>query len=272
MAIYDELDQLCEDIKKQIEEKNTNNIDKIVKRSKMLVKKAIPDSKDYIAEINSMTFYPMIYTDKTSKSDYVEWAVIGYSSLLSTIETVIEDYEIELNQQQGEQNEASKVDEIESTDIGKKVFIVHGQDENLKMEVANFLYKCGLDPVILHEQPNSGKVIIEKLEEYSRSSGYAVVLLSPDDLGKSASTSDEEGYKYRARQNVILELGLFIGNLGRSRVASIYKKPNDKDFEFPSDIFGVTYIPYEGTQWKSDLVKELLEAGYKDIDIIKAIS
>ena len=219
-----------------------------------------------------MTFYPMIYTDSTSKSDYVEWAIIGYSSLLSTIETVIEDYEIEFNEQQGKQNEASKAEETKSNDVGKKVFIVHGQDEQLKTDVANFLYKCGLEPVILHEQPNGGKVIIEKLEEYSRSSGYAVVLLSPDDFGKSVNTSGEDGYKYRARQNVILELGLFIGNLGRSRVASIYKKPNDREFEFPSDIFGVTYIPYEGTQWKSDLVKELLEAGYRDINIIKAIS
>ncbi|MEL7433910.1 MAG: TIR domain-containing protein, partial [Chloroflexota bacterium] len=72
--------------------------------------------------------------------------------------------------------------------------------------------------------------------------------------------------KTRARQNVILELGFFIGRLGRERVFVLHKR--DDNFELPSDIFGVLYTPYDGDAggWQFQLVKELKNVGY-DIDM-----
>lgn len=137
----------------------------------------------------------------------------------------------------------------------RKIFIVHGHDTELTNESARFLEKLKLQPIILHEQPNQGQTVIEKFEEYSNV-GFAVVLLTPDDVG--AKQIDVDNLQARARQNVILELGYFLGKLGRKNVASIYKE----GVEIPSDYQGVLFIPYdmEG-MWKLNLTKELKNAG-----------
>ena len=130
----------------------------------------------------------------------------------------------------------------------------------MKQTVARFLEKLGLDVVILHEQPNEGKTIIEKLETHSSdvAIGYAVVLLTPDDVGKLAS--DEGVTSPRARQNVILELGYFIGKLGRARVCALHSG----GVETPSDYHGVIYIPLdEAGGWKLKLATELEAADFK---------
>ncbi len=90
----------------------------------------------------------------------------------------------------------------------KKVFIVHGDDDSSKNELSSFLFRLGLKPMILHEQPNAGKTVIEKFEQYSSDVGYAFVLLIPDDIGGK----DKENLSPRAKQNVILELGYFMEN------------------------------------------------------------
>jgi len=141
--------------------------------------------------------------------------------------------------------------------FGDEVFIVHGHDNEIKQSVARFVESIGPKVVILHEQPNAGRTIIEKFEEYANV-GFAVVLLSPDDVGASKENTDL--LKPRARQNVILELGIFIGKLGRKRVCVIYKG----DVEIPSDISGVIYVEYDNKEgWKNKLAKELNEAGIK---------
>ena len=114
----------------------------------------------------------------------------------------------------------------------KKVFLVHGHDISAKESVARFLEKLQLTPVILHEQANEGRTIIEKFEAYA-DVGYAVVLLTPDDVG--ATSSSPEKLAGRARQNVILELGYFTGKLGRRRVCGLFKP----GVEVPSDFHGV---------------------------------
>jgi predicted nucleotide-binding protein len=108
----------------------------------------------------------------------------------------------------------------------KKVFIVHGHDNEVKERTARFLENIGLQPIILHEQPSSGRTIIEKFETYSGDIVFAVVLLTPDDIGGVANKPDACGP--RARQNVILELGYFIGRLGRSRVCALHNSPLTK--------------------------------------------
>jgi predicted nucleotide-binding protein len=138
----------------------------------------------------------------------------------------------------------------------KRVFVVHGHDTETKESVARFIERLGLEPIILHEQPNSGRTIIEKFEVYS-DVGFAVVLLTPDDVGAPASNPAD--LKGRARQNVILELGYFNGKLSRRRVCALYKP----GVEIPSDYQGVIYVELDTAgAWRTKLAQELVEAGF----------
>lgn len=138
------------------------------------------------------------------------------------------------------------------------VFIVHGRDDSTKEKVAKFLKELGLKPIILHEQPNKGRTIIEKLEHYSSKSDFAVVLLTPDDFG--GLKSEPEKQLRRARQNVVFEMGLFFGKLSRGRVCALLHP----DVERPSDIEGIVYLTLDETEeWKSGLVRELMDSGLK---------
>lgn len=137
----------------------------------------------------------------------------------------------------------------------RKVFVVHGHDSEAKEASARFLARLGLSPIILHEQPNSGRTLIEKFETYSDDVAFAVVLLTPDDVG--ASRAAAASVRPRARQNVVLELGYFMGRLGRSRVCALHKQ----DVELPSDYQGVVYIEMDAAgAWKPKLAQELIEA------------
>ena len=137
-----------------------------------------------------------------------------------------------------------------------KVFIVHGRDDGLKEQVARQISeKFGLRPVILHERPNKGRSLITKFQEEADGIGFAIVLMSPDDEGGLAGA---DSFSKRARQNVVFELGFFIGKLGPSRVAALVKG----DVERPSDFDGVVYISYDQEDWKVKLGQELKEAGY----------
>jgi predicted nucleotide-binding protein len=137
----------------------------------------------------------------------------------------------------------------------RNVFVVHGRDNAAKETVARFLERLGLRAIILHEQPNKGATLIEKFEANS-DVGFAVVLLTPDDIGGVAT--EPAKMAARARQNVVLELGYFIGKLGRQRVCALYME----GVEIPSDFQGVVYVPYdEGEGWRLKLATELRAAG-----------
>lgn len=137
----------------------------------------------------------------------------------------------------------------------RKVFVVHGHDEFAREAVARFLEKLGFEAIILHEQVNQGRTIIEKIEAHGEV-GFAVVLLTPDDFGGERNGET----KPRARQNVILELGYFIARLGRSRVCALKRG----DIEIPSDFGGVVYETFDTSGgWKSALGKELSAAGFE---------
>jgi predicted nucleotide-binding protein len=143
-----------------------------------------------------------------------------------------------------------------------KVFVVHGHDEAAREATARFLTKLGLEPIILHEQASRGRTVVEKLE-HNGAVGFAVVLLTPDDIG--GKSADE--LQPRARQNVILELGYFLARLGRQNVCALYRG----DVEIPSDYMGVIYVPYDdGGGWRLRLAKELKDAGFP-IDMNDAI-
>jgi predicted nucleotide-binding protein len=99
----------------------------------------------------------------------------------------------------------------------REVFLVHGHDEATREKVARFLERLHLEPIILHEQPNRGRTVIEKFEDHSKVC-YAIVLLTPDDVGGPWKSNDRLP---RARQNVILEHGYFVGLLGRRHVCAL---------------------------------------------------
>ncbi len=137
----------------------------------------------------------------------------------------------------------------------RKVFIVHGHDNEAKETAARFIERLGLQPVILHEQANAGRTIIEKFETYSGDIAFAVVLLTPDDVG--SIFSDASNLKPRARQNVIMELGYFMGRLGRLSVCALYKG----GVELPSDYQGVLYTEMDSAGvWKSKIAQEFVQA------------
>lgn len=133
---------------------------------------------------------------------------------------------------------------------------MHGHDETIKQTVARMFERAGLEVIILHEQPDGGRTIIEKFERYS-DVAYAVVLYTPCDMGRAQGESFENE-KPRARQNVIFEHGFFIGQLGRDRVCALKKG----DVETPGDIDGVIYISIdEAGAWKNKLGQNLKHAG-----------
>jgi predicted nucleotide-binding protein len=116
----------------------------------------------------------------------------------------------------------------------RKVFVVHGHDVEAKETVARFLEKLELEPIILHEQPSQGRTVIEKFETSSSDVAFAVVLLTPDDLGCAANVSPE--YRARARQNKFVPVGL--GPLALDSAAvSVLAEPA-RDYHPPMTLSG----------------------------------
>ena len=136
------------------------------------------------------------------------------------------------------------------------MFIVHGHDNEAKVTVARFVENLGIKATILDEQASKGQTIITKFEDNADEAGFAIVLLTPDDVG--ASNNQRNNLKPRARQNVVLELGYFMAKLGRERVCPLLKDEVEK----PSDIDGLVYVPMNNpNEWQLQLAKEMKQAG-----------
>jgi len=166
--------------------------------------------------------------------------------------------------------------------LSKNMFIVHGHNDKPKLELARILEKLGFNTIILSEQPDKGRTIIEKLEQETLDIGYTFVILTPDDMGFQGLIQElSKQYpivsefvknrpvissllKPRARQNVILELGYFVGKIGRNRVCCLYTG----DIELPSDIHGVIFKKFNESveECYKGIVEELKAIGY-DIKI-----
>ncbi|GEN54929.1 TIR domain-containing protein [Halobacillus faecis] len=209
----------------------------------------------------------------------IDWIKIGYGGILWNIrETDIIDFNeglkslvrqgnisfvdqnrfrVNFTEKINKQEDNQMNNQVDSKSDKTKVFIVHGRDNLAKIEVARFIEKLGLTPIILHEQESKGKTIIEKIEEYSNV-GFGVVLYTPCDIG--GKKDDKDNLQPRARQNVVFEHGLLMGKIGRENVAALVKE----SIETPNDISGVVYITmdqYNG--WQLLLVKELSNSGYE---------
>ncbi|MEE4199133.1 nucleotide-binding protein [Erythrobacter sp.] len=146
--------------------------------------------------------------------------------------------------------------------MSRRVFVVHGHDEGARETVARYLEKLNFEPIILHEQANMGRTIIEKVEAHGDVS-FAVVLMTPDDEGGVLG----ERPKPRPRQNVLLELGYFIGRLGRQNVCALKRGV----MELPSDFAGVVWEEMdEMGAWKLALARELAAVGH-NVDLNLAV-
>ncbi len=165
-----------------------------------------------------------------------------------------------------EQQTNSKVNasssDTKQSGVSRKVFIVHGHDEGARETVARFLTQLEFEPIILHEQANQGKTVIEKVETYG-DVPFAVVLLTPDDIGcKKGGTPNP-----RARQNVLLELGYFVGRLGRNHVCALMRD----EIEMPSDFTSIVYENFDSSgAWKLALGRELKAVGF-EVDLNNAL-
>ena len=147
-----------------------------------------------------------------------------------------------------------------------KVFIVYGHDTKARDELELLLLRMNIKPVILSNLAPEGKTIIEALMANTNVK-YAVALLTPDDEGHRKDQPTEK--KHRARQNVVLELGMFLSALGREKVAILHKG----DLELPSDIDGLIWIPFTASvqDAKNKLAASLQKAGfYIDIESLSA--
>ncbi len=178
-------------------------------------------------------------------------------SMVQEIEEYWTDDMISAPSSVAEQNESGQV-----KPATRDVFIVHGHDDGFRQTVARVLHQLELNPIILHEKANEGKTIMEKFDAYGNVS-YAVALFTPDDVGESVTkVKTLEDLKPRARQNVVFELGYFIGRRGRSNACALVKG----QLELPSDYSGVIYIPVDDAgAWRYTLVRELRAAGF-DVD------
>ncbi len=197
-------------------------------------------------EVKKFRETPFTLTVYGLDTDEREFADACCNDLIST-KLIFQDYLKEL-----EENEVKEMPSITLPREFGKVFIVHGHNAEMKEAVARLIERQGIEAIILNEQANKGKTIIEKIEDYSDVAG-AICLFSPDDEGKALR--DKE-VKKRARQNVVFEAGYFMGLLGRENVIMIASK----EVEIPSDLSGVLYTDIEN--WKFSLLQEMKAMGY----------
>lgn len=242
---------------------DTPSFEKWRRNAEVAVAKTFGGESGNVAEFKKIRFLPIVFTSGSLDSDIQAAYVRGLESATSVLESMLE--EIEEYWEEDKQSSEVADSRVETLPGANKVFVIHGHDESVRETVARFLEKVRLEPVILHEQPNMGRTIIEKFEDYADVK-FAVVLLTPDDVG--ALETCRADLRPRARQNVVFEFGYFIGKLGRGRVCALVKG----DIERPSDSDGVLYVPLdENDGWKMRLLRELKAAGF-ELDANQALS
>ncbi len=239
------------DLKKQ--QHGSSEFKKWRRNTEVAIANTFGETSRHVKDFTKINYYMTTITSSTPDSAYQRAYVNGLESAASVLLSMIEEVE------EYWENDGKKIGTTPSQPLIKKtddVFIIHGRDDGTKETVARFITTLGLNPIILHEQSNQGRTIIEKFEQHAEV-GYAIALLTADDLGSLKGQMKD--LKPRARQNVIFEFGYFMGRLGRNRVCALTKG----NVEIPSDYAGVVYIPLdESGAWKMNLVRELKAAGF----------
>lgn len=228
----------------------SGELEACIREIKTFIEKCMDNNKRVLDEINAIDYFPDMSVSGGSDFELRSCWESGKQTFISVLQSIKKEIALYV------QDEI--VSQKRNVTASRKVFIVHGHDGTMKLAVEKTLSQLGLTPIILHEQSNKGKTIIEKFEHYSADIGFAIVLLSPDD---TVIVDGEE--KARARQNVIFELGYFIAKLGRHNVVALYNN-KDREIELPNDISGVIYEPYDNPDgaWRFNVVQELRASGY----------
>ena len=239
---------------------------KWIRDTEIAITNTFGDTTRHIEDFKRIRYVPAISLSGTPSHVFHQAYVARLGNASSILRSMID--EIEEYWEDGEEAATtSDIPQVNEPTDEKKVFIVHGRDQGTLNIVARFLGDLELESVILQEQPNQGLTIIQKFENYAQV-GFAVVLFTPDDIGAVRSNSDTP--QFRARQNVIFELGYLIRHLGRDRVSVLYKG-DEGDIEIPSDYSGVLYIPLDDAEgWKMKLIREMTSAGL-EIDANRAL-
>lgn len=227
--------------------------------------KAFGSDSPNVVSVMDVGKYAYMFDDGVSEAQWEQQRFDDMTTRLEIIEGLIELLNAHADLTETRASTISPENSINSPNISNRVFLVHGHNELAIQETARFLEKFDLDVIILREQSNSGRTIIEKFIDFS-DVGFSVVLLTGDDLGGAQKTPYDK-QKPRARQNVILELGFFLGKLGRKRVCALYQE----GVEIPSDYDGVIFVPLDKNgAWHLSLARELKAAGLS-IDLNKAL-
>jgi energy-coupling factor transporter ATP-binding protein EcfA2 len=218
---------------------------------------------EQLKAFSAVQYGPIMFTSDTPDSVFERAFMEGVKSAQAIIRSAVREFEDYELQSPGGGLQSGEMLQSEAAERpSRRIFVFHGHDNEMKEAVARFLERLGFDAIILYERASGGDTIMEKVER-NFDVQYAVILLSPDDIGAVNNKPGE--LQPRARQNVVLELGYFIGRLGRSGVCAVVNGP----LEIPSDFDGVVYVPYKGEDWKIQLVKELKHRGFA-IDANKA--
>ena len=238
-GIIDEIDVL---INKKVDSSDAGFEAWKTKTERFLIRRYGEKSLEY-KKFKETRFSLMIFAMGTPDSAFVNACKDGLMTTKAIFLTYLEEME--------EESSAPQKPSINSPTYGK-VFIVHGHDGELKQSVARIIEKQGIEAIILSEQANKGRTIIEKFEDYSEVGG-AICLFTADDYGRAKKDAKDNT---RARQNVVLETGYFMGKLGRSKVVVVA----ENGLELPSDMQGIVYT--DKNNWQFDVLKELKAIGY----------
>jgi predicted nucleotide-binding protein len=239
-----------------------NEYKKWNRKSSRYVESIFGKNSQHINEHNDIIFedYGSIYC--SDANDDLNTFISGKKEMKSLLESFIEEIEEWID------TTITKVEKQIKVKDKTQVFIVHGHDDLAKNEVARFIEKLGLEPIILHEQANGGKTIIEKIEDYTNVD-FGIVIYTPCDVGAKAKANvlDTLDLQPRARQNVVFEHGFLNGKLGRHNVCALVKN----NLEKPNDISGLVYVDMDNAgAWKMSLAKDLKKSNYY-IDMNKLV-
>jgi predicted nucleotide-binding protein len=209
------------------------------------------DAKRYTDKLRRVSFYPIVTAIGGRDDTPLAWAE-GVRKVVGLIESV--EHNIKLIAKSAPGKVAAK-----RAPRGNRVFIVHGHDHEMLRDVEAYVRRIDIDPVILIDEPNKGGTVVEKFERNSAVQ-FAIVLFSPDDMGR-AFDAPPEALKRRPRQNAVLELGFFIGKLGRENTVLLVDATSTDEVEYPSDLGGLIPISYRrDSDWKTKLTREFRAA------------
>lgn len=243
--------KLLEDIE-MLPHRDMLALDKFKRRGSMVLSNIFDEQHKYVLQFRAIPFkYPYIVWKEGAVDR--KWNE-GVETTRNLLEAIIEEMDT-FPQTEPEPAEPDLPPDL-ATD---GVFVAHGHDEQMLSDIESFLLRIELQPIILRDQPNLGQTVIEKVEANS-DVAVSIVLFSPDDMGYPREAGPEDA-KLRARQNVVFELGYFIGKLRRGKIILVYR--TDDQFDIPSDLGGVVYIPFDDAEkWKGMLVTELDGMGF----------